>query len=239
MYCGKNFDVRQGGFEMSFDYLNSTVSRQFQFTYWLSNATPIPQSTPIITIRAYGIEVFNGESKYMGQGMWVNNRTAGYEGDISISLKNLDGSIDPSSVEVFDMVNNREVFDEYYTVSGSTISLNADAVGTVGSGESREYKVYYLYEETAVKPFFLFDSNWRIGWVQLNAHLLLFMGAIISAGYGTVELITARKQQTEAKGFGWVLIGTFLMLAYLGTWLLHAQGVLNLGTWLLQAIGVL
>lgn len=226
MDCGRNYDVTQAGICMHFDYLNATTSRQFQFTYWLSNATSIPQSTPIISIRTYGIEAYNGVSKFVGQGMWVNNRTAGYQGDIAISLKSLTGVIDPSSVVVFDTVGNREIFNEYYTVSGSTVTLNSEATGTVASGESREYKVYYLFEKTDVEPFLLFDSSWRIGWIQINAHLTLFLGAIMCAGYGTVELITARKQQTEAKGFGWVLIGTFLMLAYLGTWLLHSTGVL-------------
>jgi len=226
MDVGKNFDVTQGGICMHFDYINSSVSRQLQFTYWLENATSVPQSTPIINIRTYAVESYNGQNMYAGSGRWINNRTAAYTGDISISLKNLDGEIDSTSVVVFDNANNRLVFDEYYSVSGSTITINSDGTGTVGSGEARDYTIYFLYDETNVEPFFLFESSWRIGWIQINAHLLLFMAAIFSAGYGTVELITARKQKEESKGFGWILIGTMLMLIFVLTWILHSTGVL-------------
>ena len=228
MRLGDNFDLTDAGIEMGFSWLNASISRQFQFTYWLNNASSIQQSTPIINIRQYTIETTpNGiANRYSGRGMWINNRTASYTGDIAISLKSLEGTIDPSSVIVYDNVRNLEIFDEYYTISGSTITINSDGTGVVGPKESRDYTVYFTYSESQAGEFFLFESNWRVAWVNLNAHLLILMGAFASAGYGTVQMITARRQKEDAQGFGYILIGTFLFLVYIALWIWHSMGLL-------------
>ena len=226
MDLGHNYDVTQAGIEMFFDYLNTSDARTFQFTYYLDNRTNVPQSTPIITIRQYSRGTWNGISMYQGNGLWVNNRTATYLGDISISLKNLGGVIDTNSVVVYDVVNDKTIPGEYFTVSGSVISLNADATGSIANGDVRQYEVYFLYAENDVEPFFLFDSSWSIGWINLTGHLLIFIVSLLCAGYGVTEMVIARREKTEAKAFGWILIGTFGMLLFMMLWVWHSMGVL-------------
>ena len=127
---------------------------------------------------------------------------------------------------VYDNVLNREIYDEYFMVSGSTITINSDGTGVVAPKEARDYTVYFTYTETVAAEFFLFDATWSVSWININLHLLIFIAALASAGYGVVEMVTARKQKEDAKGFGFILMGVFMFLAYLALWIWHSMGLL-------------
>ena len=222
---GANYEIGGAGVEMMFEYLNTTIDRNMQLSYFLDNNTP-PLSTPILKVQSFSIGDWEGSSYYQGSTAWTNNATQSYQGGIYISLKGLTGDVDVSSIHLVNSQTEAEIPDYFWTFSGNSIYLAEAVVGEVSVGEKISYDIYFKYDGVEGDPFFLFDGKYNLGWLNLNWHLSILFAALGCSIYGAAEFITARKQKHEAKGFAWLLIGAIMACLYVLLYLWHVAGVL-------------
>jgi hypothetical protein len=223
---GQHYDVSQGGVAMIFDQLNSSIYRSFTLNYFLINNTE-PQGNPIVNIRSYQSADWGGIGHYyMGQGTYYNTATTDYEGDVLISLKNLDGIVDYNTVHVVDAGAEYTLSDDQFVFSGNSITINYEAVGLVEVGESKTYKVYFQYQDVQGNDFALFQGWFNIGFIEFNGHLLIFLASLFCGGYGVAELAASKKNDEEARGYGYMLLSVVLFMTYFITYVWHLQGVL-------------
>ena len=138
---GENYDVSVGGIPMAFITMNASQIRSFRLNAWDLNATEV-LSPPLITCAGKVKEAYGGDMMYMSSGSWTNDYGLPYHGTAFVSI-DIDSTMDPATIVVFDVVHNRELSSALYPVAGNTLILSSDAVGLVPVGGTREYEVYF------------------------------------------------------------------------------------------------
>jgi len=217
LVMGQHFLSTTGGIAMDFDRLNASDSRAFTFKYYADNGTN--EKTEIITINPpYYLRDWFNEDYYYGVGTWQNQYSSTFQGDIQIKIVDAGGIIDPDTVWVKDVTNDR-VLDKdgiEYTFSGNTIMINYRAVGDVAQGESRQYEVYFkLAEADESKASWLFK-----GAPFSPIALLIALGLILVVAGGVLQMVLNKKKE----GGGFIAIGLVIFMFFGIVSLIHELG---------------
>jgi hypothetical protein len=211
---GENFDVSAGGVAMAWASLNTTQLRTFMFTAWDANASET-LSPPTISCADPTSENYDDELYYMAHGQWTNDYALPYHGLAFLSVE-VDGSLNPDSVRIFDVRSDQELDSTFYSVAGTTIIINSEAVGTVPVGGSLEYRVYFK-APVADQGLSFFSPLVVIGGVGISLYW-------VSAAFAVGATVAARKRLRKADGT-MALLTVIAIFAIIG--MLHNQGVFN------------
>ncbi|MDD3962795.1 MAG: hypothetical protein PHT77_13155, partial [Bacteroidales bacterium] len=230
LQAGRHYEIGITSVSMMLEYLNSSISRTMTLRYYLNNGTA-PLSMPILSIRSYEISSYKDNTMYKGSAMYTNEATASYSGGIQLSLKGLTGDIKANSLVLYDVTHDREIPDEFWSYSGTTIDISSEIVGTIGMGDSIEYAIYFKYETDTGEPFFLFDGAYSIGWLNINWHLAIFIVGLFLALLGIGDFLVGggkgkENKKLEARGVVLILAACFVMVIYFMLWIWHSVGAL-------------
>lgn len=189
---GVHYTLSIFSFSLDWDSLSTNTYRAFTFVYFETNKTY--DETEIITAITSGWTAdFRDGNYYYSEAVFQNMKDREFLGEINIKLEGLLGTIDPSSVMVYDEGQGQQISTNEFSFSGNTVFLTQDAIrgvsgANIGSGvmpgESRTYTVYFTYSNADPVDSDLF-SPWFIipglGW-GFSFHTLLLIGAVLIGG---------------------------------------------------------
>jgi len=216
LVLGQHYLSTTGGIAMDFDRLNATDSRAFTFRYYADNGTN--EKTEIITVSPpyYLRDWFNADY-YYGIGTWQNQYSSTFQGDIQIKIVDAGGIIDPDTVWVKDVTNDR-VLDKNgieYTFSGNTIMINYKAVGDIDQGGSVQYEVYFqLSEQGDTEASWMFEGPWS------PISILIALGGVLMLIGGALMLVLKKKKE----GGGILALGLVMFMFFGIMSLIHRIG---------------
>jgi hypothetical protein len=197
---------------MAFITVNASQVRSFRLTAWDANATEA-LSPPLVRCAGRVKDTYGGDQMYMSSGSWTNDYGLPYHGTAYVSI-DIDESMDPDTIVLFDVVHNREVDSGLYTVAGNTLILSSDAVGVVPVGGTLEFEVYYdvrLGDAT----FGFFSPLFTLGGYGVS---LYWITALVVVGMAVAF------RERMSRDTGYLVVGVAVgVFAFIG--MLHLEGI--------------
>lgn len=193
---GENYSVDSFSFFIRFGSLPSGSFLPHKFTYFTEEAEWI-FGTPEIIILQMNIKKIMNENYWYGVGTWTNPESALFNEEIKISVRNLQGDVDPDSIFVTDTDEN-SISHSHPSISKSsfTITIPYTEVGEVGPGKSRTYEVHFQYEGIQKQDF-----PWSLFYII--SFIILFI----------LTMLTVASNEKNRPSFGLALaIGTIISL---------------------------
>jgi len=185
---GEHYDCTADGIHLMNDYIAASGSRSYKCTYY-SQTENIQSSDAITKVSIPDrMTVYDNQNYYYMDAQWTNDRSDPFIGQIHIKFdfEVTPGMISPSTIDIWDEINNRYLDDDEFTYTGTSIIISQESVGTVQSGSTRIYKIYYLNVETinsVADDFFESEFAGPILWIHV---IDIVIGAIaIMSVYGS------------------------------------------------------
>lgn len=224
---GENFNVLGSGIDFRLTgSLLPTESRSFTFTYYRTQYDTLEYGDATKTITSYSKGVDPPSDDYdvlynMIDFTWVNPYEKSFRGELRLRLKfdNVN-NIDGNSYIVTDEDNNHETED--FTPGEGSITISSDALGDVNPGGSRNFKIYFLFEEYPGANPKEYHLDTPINWIggilftPMMVLFVLFVGIIAIGGYMVLYDKSKRKRGMVLISIGMCMIFLFLILQAIG-----------------------
>ena len=176
-----NYNVDATGISFEFGNLSAGEERTFSIVCYKEEAQWDSSSYGTPTIRMDSPEYLEyqpGDYRYYVHGEWMNTYPAEYTGDIVI-LVEADREIDPASVIVYDIINERTIPDTEWYMNGDAIIIMSSSVIPISPSDKAAYGVYFLYKsDTSIEAYL--GPALYVGDIPIPAALLpLILGAVL------------------------------------------------------------
>lgn len=194
--------------------------RAFRGEYYATTVAPTPSNAVVIINEMPVFKEWKDKQYYYLTSTWINPSSKSFVGTLDIQFNfdtNIDGvehTIAPQSIEVFDITNNRLLDRDEFSYHGGGITINQGVVGTVSSGSSRSFGIYFLFTEedvATVSTDFINTKLINVFGYDITVLTLIIIGCIAAVAIFASRESLQRKRKLNRDNITWILIAVFVL----------------------------
>lgn len=223
---GEDFKVTGSGIEWKIEGgLTAGETREFTLGYYKDTAHAYYYDDAQIVIYTYEdrqtLSAYDDIFK-KSTFMWINDQSKAFRGSIKVKF-DLDITVDPDNVKIYDLDSGREVDEDYLIINEDFAWISSEAVGTVHGGGTRSFALFFTelqFPGTSLEEYHLGTPIVIISGIPITIFAIIVMVGILISASGAI--LTIRNGKTKDSYTLLMILGLTLIFIF---WILQTKGV--------------